>query len=323
MKQSFLREVGLEFCSPKDFEEKTVTLRDGRNALLWVDRITGHGVLDRQYWTESEYYLEQYRNEHSSILGSKTDNVDNLRISKALNERQFNTFSELISPATRYLEVGCSFGGILNLVAALNPAEIRAVEPSEEDCSFVRRNCNKAEIINDSFENADLPENYFDIVVAIEVLEHTVSPLAFLKKCAALLNYNGVIHLEVPNLHDVLLSHYIDTSYERFFYHKGHIHYFTPASLEKLASLAGFEGRVSSFLMYRFFNHVHWAQNSMPQKSAEIALYDPAPARTDTDAGRAINDFYSSVSEQYEQLINKHMLGDCLLYQGRKKYVQL
>ena len=130
---------------------------------------------------------------------------------------------------------------------------------------------------------------------------------------------NGLINIEVPNHKDLLLSCYKNISYENFYYHKAHIHYFTKESLSQLLEVCGFDGAVSSFLMYPFFNHVFWHQNGGPQSSAQIALEVPQPALEESMTGAAINEFFSQVEKKYEELVNRHMVGDCLVYQGRKR----
>ena len=71
--------------------------------------------------------------------------------------------------------------------------------------------------------------------------------------------------------------------------------------------------------MYPFFNHVWWLQNHKAQSSAAIALATPIPTHGKTEAQKAINEFYREKEIEYEHLINKHVLGDCLIFQGRKR----
>ena len=82
--------------------------------------------------------------------------------------------------------------------------------------------------------------------------------------------------------------------------------------------MAGFEGSVDSFLYYPFFNHVFWLQNNKPQDSAKLALHTPLPTDGKNDIELEINNFYNKVENSYDELINKHMLGDCLVFKGRK-----
>lgn len=309
--------VGLGNTTPSDYFQKEVTLRDGRSAVVWIHKKTGHGILDYEFWEKHDYYNEEYRREHGPEIGRKVEPSDSLQIYNALNEKQFNTFSAYLSVRTRFLEIGSSFGGILHRVANTGVATCHGIEPNKEDAAFLQSNNKQAKIYNSTFENASLPENFYDVVVSIEVLEHTVSPRNCLNKCFSVMLNGGFLHIEVPNHYDVLLSTYKDTGYDKFYYHKAHIHYFTEKSLQMLCNDCGFHGEVFSFLMYPFFNHVWWQQNHCPQRHAIFALSTPEPAN-DTFVGKAINDFYKKMELEYERLINEFVLGDCLIFQGRK-----
>ena len=314
-----LAAAGFGDTLPEDYTYKNVVLRDGRKAVVWLHKQTGHGILDSQYWENQSFYTEDYRSEFGAEIGKKTEASKHLKIYKDLNKKQFDTFSRLLTDKTRFLEIGCSFGGVFNLVAGSGVALCHGVEPNRQDAAFTQQNNKEAKIYNTTFENADLSSDFYDIVVILEVLEHTVSPRGFLQKCFSVLRSGGVIHVEVPNHDDVLLEVYKDTGYHKFYYHKAHIHYFTEKSLRLLCCECGFDGRVSSFLMYPFFNHVWWRQNHEPQPSAVLALSTPIPTNGKTSAEKAINNFYKRVEREYEDLINSNMLGDCLIFQGRKK----
>lgn len=311
--------VGFGNTFPEDYVRKTVVLRDDREATVWVHKQTGHGILDSAYWEEQGYYGENYRNEFGAEIGKKVLPSDNLQIYDDLNERQFQTFLKHLTKETRLLEIGCSFGGILNRVANFGVATCHGIEPNKQDTAFVQHNNKKAKIFNSTFENANLPDDYYDIIVSIEVLEHIVSPRSFLQKCYTVLRRGGLIHIEVPNHNDALLNAYKNAAYEKFYYRKVHIHYFTKESLYLLCRGCGFDGEAFSFLMYPFFNHVWWHQNHGPQPSAVTALSRQIPTDGKTRAEKAINDFYKRIEEEYENLINNNMLGDCLIFQGRKK----
>lgn len=317
LNKSVLEAVGYGDMNPDDFAPKEVALRDGRDGVVWVHRDNGHGILDSEFREVEDFYEKQYREEFSAKPGAKTDPEEHLRIYEGLNKKQFRSFSKFLGKDTKYLEIGCSFGGVLRKAASVVDV-CHAVEPNREDADFVGNIISNAKVFNTKFEDAELEEDYYDVAVSIEVLEHVVAPRDFLLKCFRVLRPGGILHLEVPNHNDVLLSTYTDEGYNRFYYHKAHIHYFTKDSLLALCRECGFDGDVSSFLMYPFFNHVWWSQNHEPQGCAVSALTCPAPACENTAGGKAINEFYKKTESEYERLINENVLGDCLVFQGRK-----
>ena len=319
MDKKFLEKVGLSFYKIEDFTSNNVVLRDDRDAIVWIHDITGHGILDEEYWEniDKDYYKKDYR-EHFST-NSKCGFVEpeeHLDICKDLNLRQFNQFSNKINKGTKYLEVGCSFGGVTKNVLESDAKSCDVIEPNKADADFIIENFDDIVVYNDLLENTSIDKKY-NLVASFEVLEHTMSPMLFLKKCNDLMDKGGIINIEVPNHNDVLLSYNTDR-YKDFYYHKAHIHYFTDKSLNDICSMAGFDGSVSSFLYYPFFNHVFWLQNNKPQNSAKLALHTPLPTDGKNEIDVELNNFYSEVEDRYDKLINKHTLGDCLVFKGQK-----
>ena len=324
MNEEFLNQVGLGHYECRDFHPKKVTLRKGEEAIVWVHQLTGHGVLDTESWVKEDYYSEDYRNEFSgNSTGKKIESKKHLKMYKELNKKQFDQFKDRLNEETKFLEIGGSFGGITNNVLNHPVKLCHIIEPNVEDASFLAEQYPAVKVYNSLLEDTNLDLDFYDVVVSFEVLEHIINPKSFLLKACATLKENGIVHLEVPNHYDVLLSCYNeDIEFNKFYYHKAHIHYFTQTSLEELCSLCGFEGDVSSFLMYPFFNHVYWCLNNGPQLTGTDALLLPKPTKNQSGIEQKINQFYKRVESEYEKLINDHMVGDCLIYQGRKRSVE-
>ena len=319
MNASIINKIGLSHYNAKDFFPKKVKLRHGIETTIWIHRPSGHGVLDPEHWPIENYYEEEYREEFSAnSSGTKVKTDEHFHIYRETNKKQFEVFSDLCTQKTNFLEIGPSHGGIIDLVEKIGVNEIHAIEPNTQDACYLGDKYPNCQIQNSTLEKADLKENFYDIAVSFEVLEHVLSPKTFLKKINKCLKKGASLVLEVPNHHDVLLSCYKKNNYKDFYYHKAHIHYFTPESLKDLCSEVGFTGEVTSFLMYPFFNHVYWTQNHGPQATAKDALSLPIPTEGNTQIEKQINKFYESVESQYEKMINSLMVGDCLMYKGKK-----
>ena len=318
MDNQLLLDTGLEY-DINDFSKKSIVLRDGRESVLWVHEPTGHGILDRKYWEniDEDYYKEDYRQQSSTnAKGGFVEPREHLSICEKLNKRQYEQFSDRVNKNTKYLEVGCSFGGVAKNVLDFGVEVCDVVEPNKVDAEFIKENFDGITVYNDLLENVNIDKKY-NLVVSFEVLEHAISPIEFLKKCNNLMDKGGFINIEVPNHDDVILRYNTDR-YKDFYYHKAHIHYFTDKSLNDICSMAGFDGSVSSFLYYPFFNHVFWLQNNKPQNSAKLALHTPSPTDGKNEIDVELNNFYSEVEDRYDKLINKHTLGDCLVFKGQK-----
>ena len=312
MDNQLLRQLGFDY-NIDDFYVKSIVLRDGSDSILWVHEPTGHGILDSEFWAKGDFYSEQYRDEFSADSeGKRKKSEDHFRIYKELNDRQFNLFKSRLTIDTKYLEIGCAHGGIVSRVDEYGVNECQVVEPNIQDFNFVKYKNPNIITHNSVFKDVELQENYFDIIVAFDVVEHDFEPKNFLKKCFDLLKKGGILMIAVPNHNDVLLTNYECKKYKEFYYHKAHVNYFTKQSILDLCESVGFDGYVDSFLDYSFFNHVHWQQNNKPMALADMAFVG------DVTKNMKINRFYKKVELEYEKMINKEMLGGALIYTGTK-----
>lgn len=309
-----LKEVGFTDDLPENYISKNITLRDGRNAIMWENKYSGHGILDSDFWEKEEIYTEEYRKKYSAILGKKTSSEDHFKIYKNLNKKQFDQFSDKLKSSTKYLEIGCSFGGIISHLINSNIKSISAIEPNIEDFIFVKNKNKNVIMYNDFFENIEFQEKY-DIITSFEVLEHVKNPIKFVEKISKILSKDGFINIEVPNHNDALLKHYKNKEYNNFYYHKAHIHYFTPESLFNIFNKFGIKGKIKSFQMYPMFNQIYWHYNNKPQNSAVDAL-SWKKLNTNTDESEKINNFFDKMHNEYNELIENLLIGDCLIFQG-------
>jgi 2-polyprenyl-3-methyl-5-hydroxy-6-metoxy-1,4-benzoquinol methylase len=313
-----LNKIGFSEYDSKDFYQEQIVLRDGRPVNFWIHEPSGHGILDNNIWVDENFYEEQYRQEFSSNgNGKKQQCEEHLRLYDSLNARQFELFKQFLTKDSKCLEIGGSFGGIASKVCDFGVKKYHVVEPNKEDALFVESNCPSAKVFNSTFDKAQLEKNYYDIIVAFDVVEHVPSPGNFLKKCHSLLKPGGRLVIAVPNHNDVLLTNYECNEYKNFYYHKAHINYFTSKSICDLCELAGFDGRAKSFLDYSFFNHVYWHQNNKPMATAEKAFVGEIISNNDALSNK-INNFYKRVELEYENLINENMAGGALIFSGVK-----
>jgi 2-polyprenyl-3-methyl-5-hydroxy-6-metoxy-1,4-benzoquinol methylase len=314
-----LEKTGLNVIyKPEDFQREEIILRDGRNAFIWVNQNDNHGILDSSFWEDENYYEEDYREEYSANLNSYTKPKEHLNVYKDVNKRQFEQFKRFLNSETKFLEIGCSFGGVLKFVNKKNLKLKSAIEPNKKDSSFCSKKYKNVNIINSIFENHNFEKQKFNLIVSFEVLEHVYNIDTFLKKVSTVLEENGVVNFEVPNHNDALLRNYEVERYKTFYYHKAHIHYFTPTSLKKIFSHYGINGDVYSFQMYPFLNQIYWVYNNQPQPSAELALNYPDVDKNKNLVNKEISKFLKKINIQYQNLMNKELSGDCLVFVGKK-----
>lgn len=142
--------------------------------------------------------------------------------------RQFKTEGSL-------LDIGCGKGHFL-AVARSSGFSVIGIEPNEKTARFARQ-AYDLEIIPGVLNQHTFPENRFDIVTMLHVLEHLPSPTQELYKIHRILRPGGFLFIEVPN---------IDTIWFRLLGHNwrqiitDHYFFFTPQTIHALLQKVGF-----------------------------------------------------------------------------------
>ena len=160
-----------------------------------------------------------------------------------VSEKQFrNIFLKRVNLILSYhprggtcLEIGCSIGTMLDILEEKG-CETWGVEPSGSADSAKSKG---HRVIRDVFEKADLPNNYFDLVVMNHTLEHMDNPSEVLDKIHNLLKPKGLLFIDVPNFGS--LGQKILGRHWPYLLPNEHKHQFTKDSLSELLQKAGFK----------------------------------------------------------------------------------
>ncbi len=133
------------------------------------------------------------------------------------------------------LDVGCGPGVFLEMAKEVY------------DCYGVDINfghCQKAKekgvlnIFNGTLKNAKFENNFFDVIIALNVLEHIPSPMNELKEINRVLKKDGILMLEIPNIQSIWFKLF-RKKWRQFL--PDHYFYFSPDTITKYLQKTSFD----------------------------------------------------------------------------------
>jgi SAM-dependent methyltransferase len=136
----------------------------------------------------------------------------------------------------RLLDIGCGSGEFLSQMKNFG-WEVYGVEINQESADI--GNQRGLNIFCGELGDADFPENFFDVVVLSQALEHVYSPGAYLEKTYQLLKEDGLLIIGVPNIGCLEIQIFVRNCHALDV--PRHLHFFTIASLRNYLEKYGFE----------------------------------------------------------------------------------
>ncbi len=130
-----------------------------------------------------------------------------------------------------WLDVGCGMGTLLE-----SARERGAVVTGSDSSKAALESCRRKGLAFLDSETLERSEERFDIVTAIEVIEHVPDPLAFVLFLKARVRGGGVIFIRTGNWN--LVRYLPGTPY---LMPEGHIQYFTPTTMRRIFARASLE----------------------------------------------------------------------------------
>jgi 2-polyprenyl-3-methyl-5-hydroxy-6-metoxy-1,4-benzoquinol methylase len=150
----------------------------------------------------------------------------------------------LPSEYSKVLEIGCNVGNFRRFLS--KPCQYWGIEPFEEAANIAKTKMDK--ILVGFYDNVinEIPDNYFDLVIANDIIEHMEQPWNFLKSIKKKMAEKASLVLSVPNVryYDNLknLLFYKDWKYvDAGILDITHLRFFTEKSIIRLLNENGFE----------------------------------------------------------------------------------
>jgi len=165
-----------------------------------------------------------------------------------------------IDGVEKYLDIGCGDCTLTSKMArAVNAKQVHVVDLDEFCIEHARYEGTEAERVDINTQSLPYPDNYFDFITAIEVIEHLYNPNNLVEETQRCLKRGAHTLVATPNLTSwinriLVLFGYLPFHYEvstrhdlekRPFQRKpnsyGHIRLFTAKTLCRLLEVNGFE----------------------------------------------------------------------------------
>jgi SAM-dependent methyltransferase len=166
---------------------------------------------------------------HTNVRPGEEDNV----------RQTFRAYYRLARPhlaaRKRILDIGCDMGLLLGMAAGDGFEELHGVEPNPM-AAAVARAVPRTRIVETFYESTEYPEDHFDLVTLIHVVDHLVEPIRLLTRVRRDLTPGGVVLAVVHNAGS-LLARVLGEHFPP--YNLYHHYFFTKRTLGLLFARAG------------------------------------------------------------------------------------
>lgn len=303
-------------CHSDDLELLTERLRHGPGRVFYCGTCE-IGILDAESGDLKQYYERDYRELHGPRIGVRSDYEEIFEAYVDYQGQRIEMLRPWLEPEARLLEVGCSTGHFLYGVKDL-VGEVVGVDYDSGAAAYAAKKCGCRTYGGDLAESGQ-PERSFDVVCAMQVMEHVDDPVGLAELLRRYLKPEGIVYVEVPNLRDPLLSVYGVEAYRSFYFHDAHMLYMTERSLRTIMERAGFEGGVRFMQDYNLLNHVHWVVAQRPQESNRPGMGPPVlPLRGElaAEVRDELGELLARSDREYRELLARHGATDNMAFIG-------
>ncbi len=199
--------IACKLCGGTDHEVIRDTLRyDIRRQVLRC-RQCEFVFLEPKAESAPDFYAgKTYRQTYGPNLEKTADSREIFETHYPFQYQIIDRLKDILRPDMRVLDVGCSTGHFL--AALKGKVAVRVgMEFNQEEAAFIRSKLDFP-VYTEPIETAPIAESPFDLITALQVVEHVEDPVGFLRNLAWQLAPDGYLYIELPNLHDILLGYY-------------------------------------------------------------------------------------------------------------------
>jgi SAM-dependent methyltransferase len=189
-------------CGGEDFV--TLTTADRHGLGLCTAMCTACGLVQTNPRPPADWYAHFYRRAFWPLyVGGRAESAAQRYVSDG-QDRKGRLVGDVLLAACpgghrRYLDIGCGLGGLAGYLKSRRPDwHIAALDPAPEIAVFVAGRFG-IPVTCAPLETLPVTGRY-DLISIVHVLEHTLDPVAVLRRVSELLADDGLLYIEVPDL---------------------------------------------------------------------------------------------------------------------------
>jgi 2-polyprenyl-3-methyl-5-hydroxy-6-metoxy-1,4-benzoquinol methylase len=158
---------------------------------------------------------------------------------KADDEKTFEKRLDIIEKYVkkgRLLDVGCAIG-TFSSAARKRGWEVYGIDINEGSARYCREEFG-LDVVAGNFDDVDFPQDFFDVVLMNDLLEHVPNPTRTLEKAHTLVKKGGLIFIVTPKI-DSLMTKMSKTRWLHLKQNE-HLFYFSSGTIKRLLEKTGF-----------------------------------------------------------------------------------
>lgn len=204
-----------------------------------------------------------------------------LKAKEFLDRRKVKTWLKYVNidlTNLNFLDVGCGNGRYLQMLHRLGvpKSQLYGIEMSQEAIETLRQEGYQGFYGRLEDVENKLPENTFDLIVLLQVIEHVEHPRAIVQTLSRLLRPGGVLVLETPNTQSLDVNLFRQ-GYWGGYHFPRHWNLFDRSTLTRLVTQASLEVKDIQFLpspAFWILSYHHWISDRL-QNEKLANWFDP------------------------------------------------
>jgi methionine biosynthesis protein MetW len=193
-------------------------------------------------------FMRKYRQGYEKYWKERERKADKEQNERLFPNEVFEAVYSILRYGRRLLDVGCGNGNLVD-IAIGKFVEVHGCDISEMAVQEAKKRGIRGVCLDLNELFLPYKTESFDAITCVEVIEHVLDPIHFLRELHRILQPRGQLILSTPNIRyfrnlTKLLFHgnFPHTSADSFVWGGGHVHYFTIKDLGFLLLKAGFHG---------------------------------------------------------------------------------